>query len=89
MASSRRARLGKVLLRCLLIAVGAVVVMSAIGFAIGGWAGARGGAFWGLAAAALAVPGMLLGLVLASTEGTRDDLMQEWGERRYGSGRGG
>jgi hypothetical protein len=45
MASSRRARLGKVLLRCLLIAVGAVVVMSAIGFALGGWAGARGGAF--------------------------------------------
>jgi hypothetical protein len=31
---------------------------------------------------------MLLGLVMASTDGTRDDLMQEWGERRYGSGRG-
>jgi hypothetical protein len=89
MASSRRARLGRVLLRCLLIAVGAVVAMSAFGFAVGGWAGARGGAFWGLAAALLAVPGMLLGLVLASTEDTSEQIVQDWGERRYGSGREG
>ena len=87
MVSARRARLGKVLLRCLLIAVGAVVVMSVFGFAIGGWAGARGGAFWGLAAALLAVPGMLLGLVLSSTEDEGTQILQDFGERRYGSGR--
>lgn len=87
MATSRRARLGKVLLRCLLIAVGAVVAMAAFGFAIGGWAGAQGGAFWGLAAAMLAIPGMLLGLVLASTEDEGTQILQDFGERRYGSGR--
>ena len=86
MTSRGRHRLLRVLLRCLLIAVGAVVVLAGVGFALGGWAGARGGAMWGLVAGAMAVPGMLLGLVLAGSEDQSRTITQEWGERRYGSG---
>jgi ABC-type dipeptide/oligopeptide/nickel transport system permease subunit len=86
MSSSRRRRLLRVVLRSLLIAVGAMVAMAAVGFALGGWAGARGGASWGLLAGALAIPGLLLGLVLHGGEDQSRQMMEEWGERHWGSG---
>jgi hypothetical protein len=75
------------LLRALMIAVGAVVVMAAIGFALGGWAGAQGGAFWGMAAGAMAIPGMLLGIAITAGDEYRDRRSDAF-DRRYGSGPG-
>ena len=79
----RRARTWlRFLRRVVLISVGAVLVMAAIGFALGGWAGAQGGAMWGLVAGAMAVPGMLLGIALNAGESMHDD-RDSAAERRY------
>lgn len=82
----RRSRILKVLIRSLLITLGAVAVMAGVGFALGGWVGARGGATWGLVAGAMAVPGLLLGLALNAGEDLSQQILGDWGERRYGSG---
>lgn len=86
MARSRATKLRKVLLKSLLITVAAVAVMGVIGFALGGWVGARGGAMWGLVAGAMAVPGLLLGIALNAGEDMSQQILGDWGERRYGSG---
>ncbi|MEO5851445.1 MAG: hypothetical protein ABIQ15_02935 [Nocardioides sp.] len=88
MARSRAAKVRKVLLKSLLITVAAVAVMGVIGFALGGWAGAQGGAMWGLVAGAMAVPGLLLGIALNAGEDLSQQILGDWGERRYGSGPG-
>ncbi len=75
------------LLRVVMIAVGAVAVMAVIGFALGGWTGARGGAMWGLAAAAMAIPGMLLGIALNASDSYADRRTDAF-DKRYGSGPG-
>jgi len=86
MATTRRARLGKVLLKSLMITIGAVVVMATIGFLLGGWAGAKGASMWGLVAGAMAVPGLLLGMALHAGEDMSQQILGDYGERRYGSG---
>ena len=89
MASSRRARLGKVLLRCLLIAVGAVVVMSRDRLRhrrLGGRPVAAPSGDW--PPPPWPSPGCCWVSCWRARTAPGHDLMQECGERRYGSGRG-
>ena len=75
------------LVRVLTIAACAVAVMAVIGFALGGWAGAQGGAMWGLVAGAMAIPGMLLGIALNAGDSYADRRTDAF-DKRYGSGPG-
>jgi hypothetical protein len=86
MAASARTWI-RFLVRVIAIAVCAVAVMAVIGFALGGWTGAQGGAMWGLVAAAMAIPGMLLGIALNAGDSYADRRTDAF-DKRYGSGPG-
>jgi hypothetical protein len=75
-----------ILLRWVVQSAGAAAVLGAIGFALGGWLGARNGAVFGLMAGALALPFMLQAMVDLRGGGVEDAGHEAFYKNWYGVG---
>ena len=80
--------LQKVLLQMALQCLVVALLLGVIGFAVGGWLGARNGAVFGLLAGALALPFTLEGIVSARGGGVEEAGHQAFYEKWYGGSMG-
>ncbi len=71
-------------LRWLVNVLGVVLVLAVVGFFLGGWAGARNGAIFGLLAGGLALPFLLESVVARRGGGVEEEGHRAFYEQWYG-----